>query len=229
MAELFYEGPSEIDGRPIKGYITGNSSNRKTGNMLQTWIVVAGMTPNEACKSGADESICGNCIHRPKNLGTCYVLTHQAPTAIQRHPPRPLSNTLNGTPLRLGAYGDPTAIPFGRWLTLMMQKGTLNHTGYTHQWRTCDQRFKTLCMASVDTEEEYNEATAMGWRTYRVKREGDPCLKGEIYCPSHKGVQCADCRLCSGTTSNSTKNIAIDIHGSKHKVNLFKVNYADKN
>jgi len=228
MAELFYSGPSEIDGKPIKGYITGNSSNRKTGNMLQTWIVVDGLSPTEACKSGADESICGNCIHRPKNAGTCYVLTHQAPTAIQSFPAKPLSKRLNGTPLRLGAYGDPTAIPFGRWQSLLAAKDAPNHTGYTHQWTTCDERFKELCMASVDNEEEYTIASAAGWRTYRVKRENDPLLEGEIYCPSHKGVECANCKLCGGRSVDAP-NIAIDVHGSNHKINLFEQNYANKN
>jgi len=226
MAELFYEGPSEIDGNPIKGYITDKSSNRKTGNMLQTWIVVDGMTPTEACKTGADKSICGNCIHRPKNAGTCYVLTHQAPTAIQKFPPKPLSPKSKGLPLRLGAYGDPTAIPFGHWQKLLTQTQATNHTGYTHQWSTCDAKFKELCMASVDNEEEYNKAVSKGWRTYRVKRVDDPLLDGEIYCPSHKGVECANCRLCGGA-SVLAPNIAIDVHGSKSKVNLFEQNYAN--
>lgn len=228
MAELFYEGPSEIDGKPIKGYITNNSSNRKTGDMLQTWIVVDGMSPSEACKTGADKSICGNCIHRPVNNGTCYVITHQAPTAIQKFPPKKLSGTTSGSPLRMGAYGDPTAIPFEKWEKLIQQFEVQRHTGYTHQWKECDDRFKSLCMASVDSEDEYYKATKAGWRTYRVKAADAPLLNGEIYCPSHKGVECANCNLCGGT-SVSAPNIVIDVHGSKHKVNLFEQNYANKN
>jgi len=227
MAELFFSGPSEIDGNPIKGYITENSSNRKTGNMLQTWIVVDGMSPTEACKTGADKSICGNCIHRPSNGATCYVLVHQAPTAIQKFPPNTLSQQSKGVPLRLGAYGDPTAIPFGAWQQLLAKLHRPNHTGYTHQWSTCDKQFRTLCMASVDNEQEYFSATKQGWRTYRVKTANEPLLNGEIYCPSYKGVQCADCKLCSGT-SIKAPNIAIDVHGSKSKINLFEQNYANK-
>ena len=227
MAELFYRGPSEIDGMPIRGYISHNSSNRKTGDMLQTWIIRDDISPTEACRTGTDSSVCGNCPHRPANDGTCYVLTHQAPTAIWRSQSSSLPASTHGKPMRLGAYGDPTAIPYGQWVTLMTRFGTVKHTGYTHQWSTCDERFKTLCMASVDTPEEYDEAVHRGWRTFRVKTSTCDLKAQEIICPSSRGVSCADCSLCAGT-SNTGKNIAIDVHGSKGKVNLFEKNYATK-
>jgi hypothetical protein len=225
MAELFYDGPSEIDGAPIRGYVSHNSSNRKTGDMLQTWIIRSDMSPLQACKSGADKSICGNCPHRPSSAGTCYVLVHQAPTAISKSQDRPLPKASHHKGLRLGAYGDPTAIPYGHWRTLMAQKDSTSHTGYTHQWRTCDQRFQSLCMASVDNEDEQREASKLGWRTYRVMPTGAALLAGEILCPSSRGVKCTDCRLCAGT-ANTGRNIAIEIHGSKGKINLFEKNYA---
>ena len=228
MAEIFYEGPSEIDGAPIRGYVSHNSSNRKTGDMLQTWIMRADMKPTDACKTGADSSICGNCPHRPSNLGTCYVLVHQAPLSISKSQATPLSKTAHHKALRLGAYGDPTAIPYGHWRTLMDSLDTTNHTGYTHQWTTCDQRFKDLCMASVDNEDEYRKANDAGWRTFRVMPRGAKLMEGEIMCPSYKGVKCTDCRLCAGT-SNTGKNIAIEVHGSQGKVNMFEKNYADEN
>ena len=196
--------------------------------MLQTWIIRSDMKPTEACKKGLDVSICGNCPHRPSNQGTCYVLTHQAPQAIAKSQAKSLPKAANQKALRLGAYGDPTAIPYGHWRTLMEQKSSTSHTGYTHQWRSCDPRFKHLCMASVDNEDEYYEATKMGWRTYRVMPQQGRLLPGEILCPSSKGVRCADCRLCAGT-SNTGKNLAIEIHGSQGKINTFEKNYANKN
>jgi len=228
MAEIFYEGPSEIDGAPIRGYITHNSSNRKTGDMIQTWIMRSDMKPTDACKTGADSSICGNCPHRPSNGGTCYVLVHQAPLSISKSRATSLAVTAHHKALRLGAYGDPTAIPYGHWGTLIKKLHTTSHTGYTHQWNTCNQEFRNLCMASVDSEDEQREAVSKGWRTFRVMPSGGALMANEILCPSYKGVKCADCRLCAGT-SNTGKNIAIEVHGSQGKVNLFNKNYANKN
>ena len=65
---ILYRGPSAIDGKPIMVIATGfanKSSNGKTGDMIQTWIIREDIAPNEAIKSGEDESICGQCIHRP--------------------------------------------------------------------------------------------------------------------------------------------------------------------
>ena len=65
---ILYEGPSVIDGAPIVAIATGlksPSSNDKTGTMVQVWILRADVAPHEAQKTGADESICGNCPMRP--------------------------------------------------------------------------------------------------------------------------------------------------------------------
>lgn len=88
-------------------------------------------------------------------------------------------------------------------------------TGYTHQWRTCDPRFKRLVMASCDTEQDYFDATADGWRTFRVRESDEPMLPGEIMCPASKEggerVQCANCLLCNGSESGA-KSIVIIRH-----------------
>jgi hypothetical protein len=65
---ILYEGPSVIDGAPIVAIATGfksPSSNDKTGTMIQVWILRADIAPHEAQKTGADESICGDCPMRP--------------------------------------------------------------------------------------------------------------------------------------------------------------------
>ena len=64
---IIWEGASAIDGAPIRVIATGlktSSHNAKTGDLIQTWILRADMTPQEAVDSGADESICGGCPHR---------------------------------------------------------------------------------------------------------------------------------------------------------------------
>ena len=43
---------------------TGNSSNRKTGDEVQTWILYKHEPPNIAIDTGKDSIICGDCKHR---------------------------------------------------------------------------------------------------------------------------------------------------------------------
>ena len=65
---IAYEGPSLIDGAQIVVIVTGlkgPSKNRKTGNMVQTFILARDVHPLEALRSGEDASICGQCEHRP--------------------------------------------------------------------------------------------------------------------------------------------------------------------
>lgn len=47
---------------------TGNSSNRKTGDEVQTWILYKHEPPNIAIDTGKDSIICGDCKHRGKVL-----------------------------------------------------------------------------------------------------------------------------------------------------------------
>lgn len=64
---VIYRGPSMIDGSPIiciaSGFIE-ESSNEKTGPMIQTWILREDVDPQTAVWTGEDKSICGDCVHR---------------------------------------------------------------------------------------------------------------------------------------------------------------------
>lgn len=213
-----YTGPSMLDGQSIKGVTTGTvdpSRNSKTGDMLQLWIMPTNSKPTEAVKNGDDASVCGACPHRPsvaKSLGVkkCYVNVGQAPNRVYGTT-YPETGTTRAAPVRLGAWGEPTAIPFD-----VLSPLTANgHTGYTHQWRDCDIRYQDILMASVDSPEEKAEAEALGWRTFRVRTPDQPILDGEISCPASKEAgkktQCAKCLLCSGT-SRKAKNIVIIAH-----------------
>jgi hypothetical protein len=219
---IAHRGPSMINGAPTRVIVTGTAvptENRKTDDMEQVWILPDNIKPTEAAKSGADAAVCGDCSHRPmfakaRGVAPCYVNLGQAPHKIfeASYPTIP---TTRGVPRRLGAFGDPAAMPYETALELAPG----DHTGYTHQWRTCDQRFRHLCMASVDTEQEATEAQAMGWRTFRVRPQSEadaPLMAGEINCPASKEAgyraKCAQCLLCAGT-SRKAKNIAILAHG----------------
>jgi hypothetical protein len=225
---IAYEGASAINGKPIKAIVTGTktaSDNRKTGDMLQLWIMPVNSKPSDSVKNGDDASVCGECPHRPllaKATGNapCYVNVGQAPNGIFKadYPTeapkwkktRPWAKVRNA-PMRLGAWGDPAALPFDVAQGLITRK----HTGYTHQWRNTDQRFKEILMASADSEAEALEAQAMGWRTFRVRKAHEPLLENEIACPASKEAgyktQCAQCGLCAGA-GRKAKNIAIIEH-----------------
>jgi hypothetical protein len=64
---VLWEGASLLDGAPIVVIATGlarSSSNRKTGALVQTYILRADVSPTDAVRTGADSSICGDCPHR---------------------------------------------------------------------------------------------------------------------------------------------------------------------
>ena len=216
-----YIGQSQLNGQPIKAVITGTktkSANTKTGDMAQLWLMFAGERPTDAAKSGNDESVCGQCPHRPmlakiNNVAPCYVNLGQAPNSVYKTSYPDDAPTIN-KPLRLGAYGEPTSVPIE--IIREAVENAHGHTGYTHQWQDPKfAEFKTLCMASVDSEQEQIEAQAQGWRTFRVRQAGDALMPGEINCPASKEAgyrtNCADCQLCSGTTRQA-KNISIIEH-----------------
>lgn len=63
---VLWEGESRLTGNHIVAIITGmgGSSNGKTGNMLQTWILCYDLPPGAARRSGQDADICGDCLFR---------------------------------------------------------------------------------------------------------------------------------------------------------------------
>ena len=148
---VIYRGPSLLDGTPIVAIALLGSSNRKTGNMVQTYILRDDMRPTLAVQTGADSAICGNCKHRPFLGGACYVVVAQGPTVVfktmqaGKYPdatPADVGTMVAGRMVRLGTYGDPAAVPANVWQALTAQ--AVGRTGYTHtngptrpcQWTT---------------------------------------------------------------------------------------------
>lgn len=225
---ILYEGASLLDGKPIVVIATDSSSNRKTGGMVQTWIMRADIEPHTALKTGDDSSVCGDCPHRPANGGACYVTVFQAPLAVYRaykrgRYPKAQAGQYTGRMVRIGSYGDPAAVPVEVWQDYT--QGAAGVTGYTHQWRTADKRLADYCMASCDTPEERPQAKASGWRTFRVRLEVEQPQAGEVVCPAseeggHK-LTCDQCKACNGNLTNRRGDIVIMAHGSKAKVNAY--------
>lgn len=240
---ILYEGPSLLDGAPIVAIAIGldsSSTNRKTGAMIQTYILRSNVEPTAAVASGGDKSICGDCRHRgTRGKGrTCYVNVGQGPLGVYRAYRRgryPIARQFagmhfvpgknrtlsDGTPcvgkdalVRLGTYGDPAAVPVHVWQSLL--RHAKGHTGYTHQWRTAGD-LKSLCMASVDTPEEAEEAQSLGWRTFRVAMPRDVVRKSnESVCPASEAMgkilTCSTCLACNGANGRKG-SIVIAAHG----------------
>ncbi|MCP4767267.1 MAG: hypothetical protein GY875_13450 [Gammaproteobacteria bacterium] len=216
---IIYQGPSAIDGSPIVAIATFETDNRKTGDMVQVWILCDdGHAPVVASKLGSDRAICGECPHRWHLGGICYVNIGQAPGAVWRaymagQYPDFDAEAFTGQPVRFGAYGDPAAVPFDAWLPVLENCDIDGSTGYTHQafkpW--FDARIMMFCQVSADTPAQARRAQGMGGKTFRVDTGQGP-QPGEIECLSDsRGVSCADCRLCNG----QEQNIYIAAHGSR--------------
>ena len=230
---VLFDGLSRIDGAPIVAIacrITEASTNEKTGVMVQTFIMRRDIPPHIALKTGDDSSVCGDCPLRPITKGPtrCFVRVYQAPLSVWNafHRGRYavpgvdfnaalLPALFAGLSFRIGSYGDPAAIPSRVWKTATRLVKT--RTGYTHQWRRrIGVGLKGLCMASADSESDVAEATAKGWRTFRVRKHDAPTLANECMCPASKEggrrVQCDTCGLCQGATIVA-RNIVIYDHG----------------
>lgn len=233
---ILYEGPSVLDGAPIVCIATFGTKNRKTGAMVQTWILRSDINPVEALKTKQDSSVCGNCPLKQSVGGACYVNVGQAPNAVYKaykagkYPTltQPQAATmLAGAMVRLGAYGDPAAIPVSVWdNALSLAAG---NTGYTHQinHKNFNSSILKYTMASADTVRQAQGYHATGYRTFRVVTDYNRLLAGEIICPSDTdGTSCAACGLCASALADKP-NIAIMVHGNgatKHKAKYSSAN-----
>ena len=220
---VIWQGASVLDGSPIAVIATLKTSNAKTGDMVQTWIIRTDINPVEASKIGLDSSVCGSCVHRHFNGGACYVNIGQAPNAVYKsfragkyptYDRTKHQQYLQGRKIRLGAYGDPAAAPF-EVMEYLANIG-IGHTGYTHQAKHAnfDSRFIDICMVSADSPKQAKQWHAKGARTFRVAMDGDGMYNNESECLSETvGAQCIDCGLCDGSKRNAD-SIVITVHGS---------------
>ncbi|AFZ01257.1 hypothetical protein Cal6303_2240 [Calothrix sp. PCC 6303] len=229
---IAWEGNSLIDGSPIVLILTGfvfPSFNKKTGSkMIQSWILQQEFTPTHAAKEGLEVGICGSCPMRMSEIGSCYVNLLGVNRVYQKYKsgayPKLSNNEIEVLrryryPIRLGSYGDPTAIPFDVWEPLILASG--KHTGYTHRHENCDLRWQKYLMASVETETQARQAQSQGWRTFRIIAPDAPLSKNEILCRHTEDDtnQCETCLLCDGASSKP--NIADKVHGLNWKVSNF--------
>ena len=225
-----------IDGAPIVvivNKIDNGSANAKTGAIVQTFIIRSDVNPVEALQTGADESICGDCEHRPalaRKTGKvpCYVQVAKSVLAVYnaykrgryvKADPATIARALADKIVRLGTYGDPFAAPVTMWNQII--RYAAGHRGYTHQWNRPDfdaAAWSPLVMASADTIDQAAHANLLGMRVFRVSIGVDK-QTGETTCPaSAEGLRkstCAKCTLCAGT-SIQARDVVIADHAAGH-------------
>ena len=132
---IYWQGPSMIGKREEIVFILTFPSNNpkdwnnKTGPMIQGYILPANREPRAALRWGRNSSICGSCPLQgkfsrklSKMVGrVCYVRLEQGVRAVWEKYKRGGYSIYNwrehdqkyiqGNPVRLGAYGDPAAVP----------------------------------------------------------------------------------------------------------------------
>lgn len=236
---IFYVGPSMLTGDPIVGLLTGldgGSNNPKTGPVIQSWVLRQDLPPMDAKRANLDDAVCGDCKLRGrdgKDSG-CYVPAWQAPNQVWNQWQAgayidaswpELQALVEGRNIRAAAYGDPAALPFDVWRTLLAT--TSGWEAYTHAWARCDPRFRTIAMASVDSDDERLRAALRGWRTFRIRMPGGPVRAGlEFVCPAsdeagHR-TTCQNCQLCRGTSSPA-RSVVIEVHGKPSSLKAFGI------
>ena len=185
---IIYRGKSNLNGKPIVVVALMNG-NKKTGNMIQLYILVDGIDPREANK-GAYPDISDS--------------------------PDKIADLAIGRSVRVGAYGDGQAVP-DYVIDCILSKSD-GHTAYTHQADHPMVTLRhDIYMLSVESLQGAMRFWKQGYRTFRVLAQGDTLASNEILCPASKEagfkVTCNNCLLCAGTSVNA-KSIAIYAHGA---------------
>ena len=214
-----WEGTSLFNGEPIKVVMscyTKDSENSKTGPLIQIYILPSDESPKDSYFS-KNPIVCGDCKYL--NNG-CYVqwsnLTSLWKSSKKRFIPLDLAAWLcMGLRVRVGAAGDPAAVPSYVWQELLA--GVDSHTGYTHHWKDCDPSLRRLFMASCDSEDETKLASSLGWNVFYV-HDGKISDELEYIKCQADGItkNCFSCMLCHGVQSRRSKSfvVAEQLHGA---------------
>lgn len=197
---------------------TMQTTNRKTGDMVQVWILNRDVSPGDSVASGLDATTnCRGCVFASGK--GCYVDVNKAPRAVwlawQRgvYPAMRDFGIFRGRKVRFGAYGNPSLIPLDVIYTITQFAS--GHTGYFHDWQLMTPRmaraYGRYFMASTDSEDSRLAAMALGLRYFHVSPV-QPAETRECLATS-RGLDCASCLLCSGSAKTTQASIWIDPHG----------------
>ena len=221
---IIYHGPSRIGRGSVVCIATGldrPSTNRKTGDVLQVWILSATRHPLAALRKPNSKRATSHCGRCPLQSNGCYVNVGRAPAQIYRawragrYPELDVS-AFDGKQIRLGAYGDPAAIPAHLIDTISRRAKSI--VGYSHSLpvlhHTQAKQLSRWLMCSTHDEASRIWAESRGYRVFHVSPEKP---SGFLTClNSSHGLQCDKCGACNG---NKGRSIWIAPHGtSKAKI-----------
>ena len=196
---------------------TLETSNPKTGNMIQVWFLLKDINPVEALKLGLDaETICKDCPFA--NGQGCYVVIHQAPLQVwkkyhegryQKLDPKDYAKVFRFRKVRFGAYGNPSLLPIS--IIKSIAKVCQGWTGYFHDWKTnpLANEYSKYFMASTETLSSYKLAKSLAYRVFHVS-PNKPEGSRECANSSHN-LTCENCNLCDG---GNGRDVWINPHGS---------------
>jgi hypothetical protein len=225
----------------------GEEDLAKHQQYIQIWIL------NEGDEfQPMHRSICGDCSHRTYKgrsrgflwdlagdllrwdeevKGACYVQWMKGPNAAWKASNRNEALSLQAASaicsdrlVRLGAAGDPAAVPLKVWKELLGIDGAGNMTAksitaYSHMWNRPEfQDYKLICMASADSAEEKELARSMGWSTFTVRASLPDDDDRSTLCLNavpDVHLSCAECRKCDGLlTARKPKDVWVPLHGA---------------
>lgn len=213
---------------------TTGSTNVKTDDMVQIWIIDRNMHPVESIQSGKDASHqCEGCPFASGN--GCYVAPMPL-MAIWRkfqlngYPVLPYRSLAwddfwKGKRVRFGAYGNPSMIPLA--IVANIASHAEKYTGYFHNWHKMSvleaQAYGNFFMASCEPW-NVRHAQRIGLRTFTVYPENvTPPENAGIECLADaRGLTCSECGLCDGTKRSAKRStplpsVWITVHGYKTK------------
>lgn len=229
---VLWTGASRLDGTPIMAVahcVADPSANRKTGDMVQISIMRRDASPVDAWRDGGDAAVCPEaCPHRSRargGNGTCYVnkaRLSEAHAAAARLAADGIVGfpvgLFRGAKIRIGMEGDPSAVPFHVWQTLLI--GAKSHTGYTAAWRDLPAEWSALFMASCSSPADVADAEARGWRPFVASRSAADdaayAAMGLRLCLSEAAdVACERCGGCDGTAKGAKRRgFYLAMHGA---------------
>lgn len=255
---IVYEGPSMIDPSvEIAAIITGThdpSSNAKTGRLAQLWIMRTDVQHGKTLKDNLDRAVCGACpfaggqgcyvtpmatasIFKTYKAGN-YGPVVSAVDAVSSLKLQMRRRVIDG--LRVGAYGDPVAVPLELMerLVLPLREEQAVVTGYTHAWRAeyrtptqpePDPGWKKLVMASCHHSRDVSAAQEAGWRVFAalgrpekkegsfeaaqasVRRLGLALCPASTERPEQIRLTCAQCGGCDGRKGTDDRRVGFGI------------------
>ena len=194
------------------------SSNDKTGDLIQTYLIDKKLMHEETVNFG---SKCLECAM----LSKCYVNKDKLSVrnALKRlesdskttsyelvsfdEALKHLKKAEKG--LRLGTYGDPSILPLSDIEKLV--NVSRMHTGYTHFWREIPTKYSRFLMASTECNADDLFSESLGYRAFRVllKDKKEHTINDNfIEClNSSHDKTCLECKLCNGNDKGSKKSI----------------------